>query len=149
MPLSAEDMPLAALPEFAPDAMLWPRVLAAHRRRRRIRNLLRVGVGSAIAAVLVAALVLMPRPVQRDATGNLLARQRESQTLEREWQGMRHNVTASPSACANVRLIDRALQAAYDRGAKPEELAPLWRKRNAALRILIANRRGMTAVARI
>ncbi|MGA8278402.1 MAG: hypothetical protein WB784_09420 [Rhodanobacteraceae bacterium] len=147
--LASARMKLAALPEFALDAALWPRVLTAYQRRRRIRNLLRVGVGGAIAAMLVVALVLMPRPVQRDATSNLVVWQRESQTLEREWQGMHHNTTGSVSARANMRLIDRALQAAYDRGATPEELAPLWRKRNAALRILIANRHDMTAVARI
>jgi hypothetical protein len=34
-------------------------------------------------------------------------------------------------------LIDATLQAAYDRGARADELAPLWHQRNEALRGLI------------
>jgi len=62
---------------------------------------------------------------------------RESQALEREWQALTP-ASARPSAdLARLRIIDAALQSAYDRGAGSEELAPLWKERNEALRGLI------------
>jgi hypothetical protein len=47
-----------------------------------------------------------------------------------------------------VHAIDTALQAAYDRGARAEELQPLWQQRNQALRGLILSARS-DAVTRI
>ena len=65
--------------------------------------------------------------------------QRESQKLEREWQALAPAPAGiRPSASiARLQVIDAALQAAYDRGARADELAPLWKQRNEALRGLI------------
>ena len=38
-------------------------------------------------------------------------------------------------------MIDTALQSAYDRGARADELQPLWKQRNDALRGLILTAR--------
>ena len=140
---------LAALPEFMPDAALWPRVQAAHQRRLRLRTIRRAGFGSAIAAVLVAIVISMPRAPDQTARTRLAARQQESHALERKWQDMRGDAPDDPIARANVRLVDRALQAAYDRGATPAELALLWQKRNEVLRGLVAQYQGSIAVTRI
>ena len=51
-------------------------------------------------------------------------------------------LVAPPALAADThRRIDAALQAAYDRGARANELAPLWQKRNRALRDVIAQYR--------
>ncbi|MGA9341364.1 MAG: hypothetical protein WBV61_03405 [Rhodanobacteraceae bacterium] len=149
--MSASDVQsqLGALPEFAPDAALWPRVQAAHRRRRRQRAVRRVGFGAAIMVLLVAIIVVMPRAPDQSAHSHLATSQQESHRLERKWQDTRGDAPDNPIARANVRLVDRALQAAYDRGAAPAELELLWRKRNEALRRLVSRRPGSVAVTRI
>ena len=45
--------------------------------------------------------------------------------------------TTDAAGTARLHMIDAALQAAYDRGAAPAELKPLWQQRNDALRGLI------------
>lgn len=140
---------LEALPEFAPSAALWPRICAAHRRRLRARSWRRVAcAGSAVAALIVATALLMPAETA-DRNGDLATWQVESRALEHQWRNLRPGPAGDPGARADVRLIDRALQSAYDRGADPSELAPLWQQRNAALRGLIANHHDAVAVTRI
>jgi len=128
---------LAELPVFAPDADLWSRIAAAHAKRTTARRPRR-WIALAAAAAVVAAIVAVPKltgtkpgePVALDG-------QRESQALESEWHALTP-VSARPSVdLARLRVIDAALQSAYDRGAGSEELAPLWKQRNEALRGLI------------
>jgi hypothetical protein len=45
--------------------------------------------------------------------------------------------TPDPRLRTELRLIDLELQTAYDRGATANELIPLWKLRNEALRELI------------
>lgn len=124
----------AKLPEFAPDPALWPRIVAAREAQLRRR---RLGGGlAAIAAAVFAAVLLVPRappvPVGVDA---IAAGERESRVLEGEW--LRVAPATRPPPSARLRAIDAALQAAYDRGAPENEVAPLWQRRNEALRGLI------------
>jgi hypothetical protein len=63
--------------------------------------------------------------------------QRESQALENEWRALAPASARPTSDIARLYLIDAALQAAYDRGAEADELQPLWKQRNEALRGLI------------
>ncbi len=117
------------LPEFAPSPQLWPRIVAARRRQQRAR---RWRLGG-------AAWLALPAPLaQRDVAAD----QRESRRLEREWRDLAGAERSAAAAFASVRLIDAALQAAYDRGARPEELVPLWQRRNETLRGLIGYVRG-------
>jgi hypothetical protein len=129
---------LAELPVFAPDAGLWPRIVAAHARQRRVRQPRRWIAFAAAAAIVVAAIIVVPRWTAPTPAEPLAAEgQRESQALEREWQSLTP-VSARPTIdLARLRVIDAALQAAYDRGAGTDELAPLWKERNEALRGLI------------
>jgi hypothetical protein len=137
---------LLDLPVFEPDAGLWPRIVAAHAaakapRRRPARWL----VGAAAAAAVVAMLIAVtPRAPVESA---LAESQRESQSLEREWQALAP-ATAQPAKLARLHVIDATLQSAYDRGAQTNELAPLWKERNDALRGLILAARS-DAVTRI
>jgi hypothetical protein len=131
---------LAELPEFAPDADLWSRIAAAHasastpRRNARPRWYRWAGIAAAAAAIVVTALVTGPRLQTGPA---LVEGQRESETLEHEWQTMTPSAARPAAGLARLHMIDTALQAAYDRGAQPDELQPLWKQRNEALRGLI------------
>jgi hypothetical protein len=128
---------LAELPVFAPDAELWSRIAAEHAKRNATSRPRRWIALAAVAAV-VAAIVAIPK-FTGTKPGEPLAieGQRESQALEREWHALTP-VSARPSVdLARLRIIDAALQSAYDRGAEGDELAPLWKERNEALRGLI------------
>lgn len=128
---------LAELPVFAPDADLWSRIAAAHAKRNATPRRRWIAVAAAAAAA-IAAIVTVPQ-LTGTKPGEPLAieGQRESQALEREWHALTP-VSARPSVdLARLRVIDAALQSAYDRGAASDELAPLWKERNEALRGLI------------
>lgn len=133
---------LAELPVFEPDAALWSRIEAAHERASKPRaskpkrRPLRLAIGFATAAALVVAVIAtLPR---NDVEPALVEGQRESQTLESEWRTLTPAAATRPAAAiARLHMIDAALQAAYDRGANPAELKPLWQQRNDALRGLI------------
>jgi hypothetical protein len=109
---------LDALPEAPlPDA-LWQRV-DRRRRQKFIRRKLGVSAGVfALAGVLALKLLLPaaePGPTEKPqvaATGSL---------------------PATGDAQADIRAIDHALQAAYDRGASDAEVAPIWAARAALL----------------
>lgn len=140
------------LPEFTADAGLQARVLAARQRRLRARNWRRGGA-AAVAAALVAAVIgwaqLATPPAPRDAPvqTDIASGQRESQALEAQWQQLAAGRAAGNAALTRVRIIDANLQAAYDRGGGTRELAPLWQRRNQALRGLIARLRDAEAAA--
>lgn len=123
---------LANLPEFEPDPRLWSRIVAARRRRQRVRF---GWISAGLAATLAAGLVLPRIAIERGAA-DLASWQRQSQALEREWQA-RATGDGDARARAQLRLIDGELQAAYDRAATASELTPLWRQRSEALHDLI------------
>lgn len=134
IPSVKRSLDLRQLPVFEPDPMLWSRIAAAHLRRRRVRQ----WSFAAAATVLlgVAAALLVP-PAPPDGPGWAEA-QRESQALEAEWRRLADGGRPSAIGLTRLRSIDVALQAAYDRGADADELVPLWKQRNDALRGLIA-----------
>lgn len=132
---------LAELPVFEPDGALWSRIEAAHAHAKKPatkpqRRPLRLAIGFATAAALVVAVIAtLPRGGIEPA---VVDGQRESQTLESEWRTLPPAAATRPAAgIARLHMIDAALQAAYDRGAEPAELKPLWQQRNDALRGLI------------
>jgi len=129
---------LAELPVFAPDAALWSRIAAEHAKRNAAPRPRR-WIALAAAAAVVAAVIMVVPKFTGTKPGEPLAveGQRESQALESEWRSLTP-VSARPSVdLARLRIIDAALQSAYDRGAGSDELAPLWKERNDALRGLI------------
>lgn len=130
---------LRQLPVFMPDARLWPRVVAEQHRRLARRRRGRFWLGAAAAAICAGA-VLLPRMMPSPQRA-MLAGQQESQALEQQWRTLAARAQADTLGLSRVRAIDAALQAAYDRGARANELAPLWQKRNRALRDVIAQYR--------
>ena len=142
---------LAAMPEFDPPAWLDARVHASLARppapRRAWWPL------AALAAAVVALALATPwrAPLPRDAgeQGAWVAR---SRGLEGELARIRP-ANAAPQGAAGLEAelahIDRALQAAYDRGADARELAPLWRQRSDTLDSLVTAYRSRDAVVRI
>jgi hypothetical protein len=134
---------LAELPVHEPDPALWSRIAAAHAHASKPvaskpkRRPLRLALGFATAAALVVA-VIATMPRNDDPPARVVEGQRESQTLESEWRTLTPVAATRPAAgIARLHMIDAALQAAYDRGAEPAELKPLWQQRNDALRGLI------------
>jgi hypothetical protein len=133
---------LAELPTYEPDPALWSRIAARHENAKRPaasiprRRPWRLALGFATAAALVVAVIAtMPR---HEVGPALVDGQQESRTLESEWRALTPAAASRPAAgLARLHMIDAALQAAYDRGAEPAELKPLWQQRNDALRGLI------------
>ena len=122
---------LAELPVFAPDAQLWSRIAAEHARQKAPTRPRRWIALAAAAAAVAAAIIVVPKLTGTKPGAPLaLDGPRESQALEREWQSLTP-VSARPSVdLARLRIIDAALQSAYDRGASSDELTPLWKERN-------------------
>ncbi|MBS7458946.1 hypothetical protein [Coralloluteibacterium stylophorae] len=119
---------LAGLPDPQAPERLAGRILAVRGARRRRRAL---GAALATAACMVTAIALL---LPRSDVGH-----------ERQLAG--RPVVSSPpaarlaqerAAAAEVRAIDRALQAAYARGAHEDELAGLWEARAVQLELLAA-----------
>lgn len=137
-PANERAFDVQALPVFAPDPALWQRIAAEHRRRSSARRRRAGAVGLAAAAVLALAIGLQLRTPTGTPPLALSDGQRESQALENEWQRIASAPRQSVGGLARLRVIDAALQSAYDRGAEADELTPLWRQRNDALRGLIA-----------
>lgn len=97
---------LQSLPEPPLADELWLRLSARHQRRA---GRMRVMRGATLALVLAAAgFWLAPWPASQGDDAS-----------------QAHQLTAA-SPDTRVFVIDRALQAAYARGASDEEVAPLW-----------------------
>lgn len=139
------------LPEFAADPALWSRIVEARSQAAARRWRLRA-FGAAAAAVVATLALGWPRPGPdvRYST----APEIESRALENEWRDLAGVDSQASGGFHRLRFIDASLQSAYDRGAAPDELAPLWRQRNEALKNLIwqfrnAGDRSADAITRI
>ena len=104
-----------------PDG-LWQRVDGARRQRLR-RRLGGVAMASVAAAALGLALVVPGGPA---ADGPLLA-EGAPEAAEQAAPGV------DADSIRTVHVIDRALQAAYERNATDDEIEPLWRARQALM----------------
>lgn len=109
---------LAALPEVPLPEALWQRV-DSRRRRKLLQRKLGVGAGVFALAGVLAFKLLLPAL----QPGEAHAPQRVAAAA----------LPALSDAQADIRAIDQALQAAYDRGASDAEVAPIWAARAALL----------------
>lgn len=118
---------LAGLPQPRLPPGLWPRLQAAHLRQRRRRLVGRLSLAVAAMLVLVAAPLLYVRlapPPSAPVTARL-----EAPAVD----------LPSPSALAELRAIDRALQDAYYAGADEDDVQMLWRAREQAVARMAAS----------
>lgn len=117
----APDLPLHDRLQQLPDAPLpgdlWPRVNAARGRHLRHRRL-----GFAAAIVAAVAAVSLPWLLLPDSTTAPAPA-----TIAKAAPAMRQ--APSIDTTAQLRALDRALQAGYERNASDAELAPLWAAR--------------------
>jgi hypothetical protein len=144
---------LAELPEFDAPAARWLDVIAARRARGTAwrRRALLAGVAAAAALAAVALLPSRVAPPAVDGAAVALAQAvQRSHALEGELARARGAGSAAlVTVEADLARVDHALQAAYDRGAPPAELEPLWRERAAALETLLAGYRHPDTLIRI
>ncbi|HRQ65048.1 MAG TPA: hypothetical protein PKZ76_09325 [Xanthomonadaceae bacterium] len=132
------------LPELEPPPTLWPRVLEARRRERRMR-ILAPAVAAAVACVGLALALLVAPPAtpppmaaldsliedNRRLAAALEVRQGEATALH-AWQRARIR-----SLEIDLSLLERRLQAGYSSAASNHELESLWRARAGLLSHLI------------
>lgn len=110
---------LHELPEVPlPDA-LWHRVDSGRRRKMRRRKLF-TGTASLAIVTVMAIPLLVPLFTAADA-------------IHGEPQAAHHTARGGQDLHAELRAIDHALQAAYDRGASDAEIAPMWVARETLL----------------
>lgn len=110
---------LRDLPEIPLPDTLWRRVDAKRRQKLRRRKL-GVGIATLALAVVMTAPLLVPMFAGAD-------RARNERIVAHPPMRGEHDVQAE------LRALDHALQAAYDRGASDAEIAPMWVARDALL----------------
>jgi hypothetical protein len=142
---------LPASPSFLAGGDLWPRIAAAHSARRRMRRIRRVAAGGMVLTLLISAVVFFGLPSPHESTA--VDWQARAQALEiqlNEATASTSERTPSTSDTeAELARVDHALQAAYDRGARKNELLPLWKQRSDLLSLLLAVRQQQLALTRI
>lgn len=130
---------LQALPQFVPDPALWLRVLARARRRQARRTALTACCTLLLAGAVASLLQVPGAPVATDW-------QARSVDLERELAATTPRGPAPAPLVDALGGVDRALHAAYARGAAPSERAALWQARSELLESLVeAQRSGLRA----
>ena len=144
----AENLP--ASPSFLAGGDLWPRIEAAHLARRRTRRIRRFAASGTAIALLIAVAFFGWQPPREAPAVDWQAR---AQALEIQLNQMNaaSQVSLPLSSDTEVELarVDRTLQAAYDRGARKNELLPLWKQRSELLSVLLAVRQQQLALTRI
>ncbi|MCE5233846.1 MAG: hypothetical protein ABFC67_02765 [Mizugakiibacter sp.] len=134
---------LRALPQFAPDPALWPRIVARARRRQAQR----VAAGACCVLLLAGATAaLLPATRAPAPTHDWQAR---AGALERELASAAPRGPAPGPLADALGGVDRALHAAYARGAPPAERETLWRARSELLESLVAAQRDGLRTTRI
>lgn len=114
---------LATMPEPPlPDA-LWARVSGA-RRRQLARRRLALGGGVAVAVAVLVLPFRLPQPAGPALVAHDIA----------ATNGVQAREPAASDRRAQLRTLDRELQAAYRRGSDDPGIAQLWAARDALLR---------------
>jgi hypothetical protein len=144
----AESLP--ASPSFLAGGDLWPHIAAAHLARRRTRRIRRFAAGGTAVALLIAVSFFGWQSQREAPTVDWQAR---AQALEIQLnQANAASQARQPFASdteVELARVDRTLQAAYDRGARKNELLPLWKQRSELLSLLLAVRQQQLALTRI
>lgn len=111
---------MQGLAEPALPAALWERVEAGRKLKMQRRKL---GLG----VVMLALLALFSAPLLAPMLGGM------GGVAPIAPQVVHEPLRSEQDVDAELRALDHALQAAYDRGASDAEVAPMWEARNALL----------------
>ena len=115
---------LGALPEPPLPPDLWPRIARA-RRRQVARRRLAAGGGLAVLLALAVLPLRSPEPLGGQAAPS---------APMAAAPGLPYPAAPAMDAGAQLRVLDRELQAAYRTGAGEAHIAQLWAAREALLR---------------
>jgi hypothetical protein len=144
----AENLP--ASPSFLAGGDLWPRIAAAHATRNRTRKIRRFAVGGSSMALLIAvAMFGWQSPHEAPAVDWQARAQALEIQLNQANAASQASLPLSSDTEVELARVDRTLQAAYDRGARKNELLPLWKQRSELLSLLLAVRQQQLALTRI
>ena len=125
-----------------PPADLWPRIASAHAARRWQRRRRRLAAAGGVLSVV--AVLLFTAASWRRASIPMIDWQARAQALELQLDSLPTPVANDPMARlaeSELANLDHHLQAAYDRGAAPRDLKPLWQRRSQLLNALLSVRR--------
>jgi hypothetical protein len=139
----------ASMAAHVPPADLWPRIAATHSQRRQQRRRRRLAAGGGVFA-LIAALAFTTISWRQAAPA--IDWQARAQALELQLDAMPTPAASDPLAQlaeSELAHLDGNLQAAYDRGAAPRDLDPLWQRRSELLDALLSVRRQQVLSSRI
>ena len=144
-----EELKYSKTPEPpAPSPELWARIARAHLARRARRQRLQMVGAASFAVALVAMVLAWPGGVPgTDWEARAQALELELHALP--VRGIDGYNPAAVEAESRLMQLDRALQAAYDRGAGNSELTPLWKQRSELLSTLLAVRQENVAATQI
>lgn len=111
---------LAALPEPPLPPGLLERTVRARQRQRAMRRAAVAGAGTTVLVAIVA--VSLPMRLQAPAPAPVV-------DAPPPIAAATSTATTRPERNAQLRILDREIQAAYRRGSGEAELAQLWKAR--------------------
>jgi hypothetical protein len=151
----AQRLRLRELPVGEPSPDLWQRIADTHAGRVRRARVRRGIVGSSLAAIVLLAILVVPKWLEPSAVQRDVDWQARAQALELQLRALRDNSGAQADnagaleAQSEITRVDDALQAAYDTGAEKDQLELLWKRRSELLGALISVRQRHVEISRI
>lgn len=151
----AQRLRLSELPVGEPSPDLWQRIADAHAGRLRRARRHRAVIGSSLAVLVLAAVLVAPKWLAPAARERDIDWQARAQALELQLHALQDGAGARPendgalAAQSEIARIDDALQAAYDTGARTDQLTLLWKRRSELLGTLISVRQRHVEISRI
>jgi hypothetical protein len=139
----------ASPPDFASGDDLWPRIAATHLARRRKRRFRRIAGAGLAAAFVIVTVVGFHRAAVEPSSVDWEARAEALEIQLNQAAALSQDMRVAADTEGELARVDRALQAAYDRGAGKSELVPLWKQRSELLSVLLTVHQQQLAITRI
>ncbi|HET7063346.1 MAG TPA: hypothetical protein VFI49_03655 [Rudaea sp.] len=112
-------------------------------------------IGSSLAALILVAVLVVPKWLEPAAMEREVDWQARAQALELQLRALRDSTGARTDNAgaletqSEIARVDDALQAAYDTGAEKDQLELLWKRRSELLGALISVRQRHVEISRI
>jgi hypothetical protein len=151
----AQHLRLRELPVVEPSPDLWQRIADTHAGRMRRTRMRRGLVGSSLAVLVLAGVLMAPKWLTPPATEGDVDWQARAQALELQLRALQDDARARTdndgtlAAQSEIARVDDALQTAYDTGAERDQLTLLWKRRSELLGTLISVRQRHVEISRI